>query len=220
MGFLKKVKYFLVKKTTKLLIHAIIKTCRFEITGTEKIDRLREKGIPIIYAYWHRHIFATIYRFKNTMARPLISLSDDGELVAQVAVEFRMNPVRGSSSQGGARAFLELVNTIKKGSSEILITADGPKGPPRQLKDGTVRLAQKTDAAIVPLSWSSSKEKVFEKTWDKFKIPLPFSKIVYIYGEPFYVQGEKGKKNDMDLKKSIEESLNNLENEANRLSTR
>ena len=155
------------------------------VTGAEKIAGLRKRNTPIIYVHWHRHIFVTIYRFKNTGARPLISLSEDGELVSQVAVEFGMNPVRGSSSKGGARAFLKLVDTVKKDNAEVLITADGPKGPARRIKD--IRLAQKTDSVIVPISWHASREKVFEKSWDQFKIPLPFSTITYVYGDPFAI---------------------------------
>lgn len=211
MTLRQKIKYFLIKKTAKLLIHAIIKTCKITIVGIEKIHELKEKNIPIIYACWHRHIFVTIYRFKNTGARPLISLSEDGELVSQVAVEFNMKPVRGSSSKGGARAFLELVNTIEENNSEVLITADGPKGPSRQIKDGTIRLAQKTKSVIVPIGWHASREKVFEKTWDKFKIPLPFSKITYAYGEPFVIPRDAPREDYGQLKENLKKAIDDLE---------
>lgn len=211
MEFRKKIKYFLIRKAVWILIHLIIKSCKFRIAGYEVLDRLREKKIPIIYAYWHRHIFVTIFRFKNSGARPLISLSEDGELVSQVAVEFGMDPVRGSSTRGGARAFLTLVNTIKENNSEVLITADGPKGPPRQIKDGTIRLAQKTDSVIVPISWRATREKVFTKTWDQFKIPLPFSTITYTYGKPFVIAADTNRGDYGQLKENLKESLDNLE---------
>jgi lysophospholipid acyltransferase (LPLAT)-like uncharacterized protein len=211
MTFRKKIKYFFIRKLVWLLIHLIIKSCKFRITGFEVVEELREKSIPIIYAYWHRHIFVTIYRFKKTGARPLISLSEDGELVSQIAVEFGMNPVRGSSSRGGARAFLALVNTIKEDNSEVLITADGPKGPPRQIKDGTIRLAQKTNAAIVPIGWHASREKVFPRTWDKFKIPLPFSKIIYGYGEPVVIPADATREDYDELKENLKKAIDALE---------
>ncbi|UCH98502.1 MAG: lysophospholipid acyltransferase family protein [Candidatus Aminicenantes bacterium] len=203
----------MIRKVTKFLVHALIKTCKLEIVGVEKIDQLRKKKIPIIYAYWHRHIFVTIYRFKKTGARPLISLSEDGELVSQVAVEFGMNPVRGSSSRGGARAFLAMANTIKEDNSEVLITADGPKGPSKQIKDGTIRLAQKTNSAIVPICWHASREKVFKKTWDQFKIPLPFSKITYAYGEPFGIPADATKEDYPRLKENLKKAIDSLEEE-------
>ncbi len=214
MASQKKFKFFLIRKVAKILILAIIKTCRFKIVGYHNIKTLRNKNIPIIYVYWHRHIFVTIYRFKNTGARPLISLSGDGEIVSQVAEEFGMNPVRGSSSKGGARAFIKLLNTIKEDKSEVMITADGPKGPLREIKDGTIRLAQKTGSVIVPICWHGSRVKILEKSWDKFKIPLPFSTIVYAYGTPFEIPVDSSKDDYAHLKAKLKSAVDKLEQQA------
>ena len=211
MEFQKKVKYFFIRKAAKVLILAIIKTCKLKIIGDEHVQALREQNIPIIYVYWHRHIFVTIYRFKNTGACPLISLSGDGEIVAQIAVEFGMNPVRGSSSKGGARAFIELLNAIKKDHAEVLITADGPKGPLRRVKDGTIRLARKSNSVIVPIAWHSNKVKILEKSWDRFKIPLPFGTITYAYGEPFEIPQDADKGDEERLKEKLEGAIDRLE---------
>lgn len=213
MTFQHKIKYTLIRKAAWVLIHFIVKTCRFRVKDAQVVDSYRESKTPIIYAYWHRHIFVTIYRFKKTGARPLISLSKDGELVAQIALEFGMNPVRGSSSKGGARAFLEMVNTIKQDHGEVLITADGPKGPLRQIKDGTIRLAQKTGAVIIPIAWHATRVRIFDKTWDKFKIPKMFSKITYAYGEPFTVPAKAKKEDYCKLKEQLKNAIDRLENQ-------
>jgi len=222
MTFQRKIKYFFIRKATKLLIHLIVLTCRVKIIGEDVVTEPRQKKTPIIYIYWHRHIFFTIYRFKNTGARPLISLSPDGEIVARIAEEFGMNPVRGSSSKGGARAFLKLVNSIKDPASpgkekvgtrrnEILITADGPKGPLKEIKDGTVLLARKTGSVIVPFSWYSSRVKILEKSWDRFIIPLPFGTITFIYGAPVFISPDKKRDDFPGLKRELKEALDNLE---------
>lgn len=213
MELKKRIKYFLIRKAAKALIFSIIKTCKIKIKGYEYVEMLRKQKTPLIYTYWHRHIFVTIYRFRNTGARPLISLSEDGEVVSQVALEFGMNPVRGSSSKGGARAFLELLNTLNVDNSEVLITADGPKGPLRVIKDGTILLAQKTNSVIVPICWHSSRVKILKKTWDKFKIPLPFSSITYAYGQPFVIPPNAAKEDYSQLKETLKESIDTLERE-------
>lgn len=213
MTYRQKLEFFFIRKTAKVLINLIIKTCRLTITGTEPLTKLRQQGVPIIYAYWHRHIFVTIYRFKNTGARPLISLSKDGELVSQIAEEFGMKPIRGSSSKGGARAFVEMVNSIKSHHDEVLITADGPKGPLREIKDGTIRLAEKTGAIIIPIAWHASRVKIFEKTWDKFKIPRPFSHITYAYGSPFTIPAQTQTEDYELLKLELKKAIDNLEKE-------
>jgi len=215
MTFPKRLKYFLIRTAAKLLIHAVMVTCRLKIDGAGKAAEFTSKGTPIIYVFWHRHIFVTIYRFKKSGARPLISLSEDGEIVSQVAEAFGMNPVRGSSSRGGARAFLALVNTVKCDKSQVLITADGPKGPPREIKDGTILLAQKTGSVIIPVSWYASREKVFEKTWDKFKIPLPFSRITYCYGEPCIVPSKAKRDDYCRYREALKRSIDSLEESVN-----
>lgn len=213
MAFRKKIKYFLIRKAARLLITGIIKTCKLKIRGHEYVEELRQQQVPIIYAYWHRHIFVTIYRFMNTGARPLISLSNDGEIVAQIAMEFGMNPVRGSSSLGGAKAFIKLFNSIKEEKSEVLITADGPKGPAREVKDGVIRLAHKSGAVIVPIAWHSSRVKILEKSWDRFKIPLPFGNITYAYGKPFTIPASGAKDDEVTWKQHLKEAIDSLEKE-------
>lgn len=185
MEFRRRVKYFLIRKATKWLMSGILKTCRIHLRGEHFVREAEERGTPIIHTLWHRHIFVGIYLYKNSGAHPLISHSDDGELVSQVVEELGIEPVRGSSSKGGARAFLEMMNLVKNSDAPVVITADGPKGPLREVKSGTVFLAQKAGAVIIPMTWHGSRVKIFEKTWDRFMVPLPFSDITFAYGEPF-----------------------------------
>lgn len=98
-----------------------------------------------------------------------------------------MRPVRGSSSRGGARAFRELARAVQEENAEVLITADGPKGPARRVKEGAAQLAAKTGAWVVPISWSATRRKALEKSWDRFLLPLPFGRIRFAYGEPLRV---------------------------------
>ena len=211
MGSGQKFKFFFLKKAAKLFIHIIVFTCRKKCTGEEKAENLKNTGKPIIYIFWHRHIFYNIFKFKGTNARPLISFSTDGEIVSQIAEEFGMNPVRGSSSKGGARAFLNMVNAIKSENSEIMITADGPKGPAREIKDGTIHIARKTGAALIPISWYASRVRIFDKSWDKFMIPLPFGKIHFSYGDPVGIPAEISKDEYPKYKKILKTRLDDLE---------
>lgn len=167
-------------KLGKWAILSIVRTCSVAVRGQPNL----EKGTPVIYLFWHRHIFFIIHQFRNRGARPLVSLSEDGELVSGLAREFGMDPVRGSSSRGGARALLEMISCLREGCGEILITADGPRGPARKIKEGTVLLARKTGAPVVAVSWYASRVKIFRKSWDRFMVPLPFSRILVSFGQP------------------------------------
>ncbi|MCU0236596.1 MAG: lysophospholipid acyltransferase family protein [Acidobacteria bacterium] len=181
-----------MRKLAWLLIEAVVLCSKVTVSGRDAVLALQRDRVPLIFIFWHRHILFVIHQFRDCGARPLISLSSDGELVAAVAGEFGMDPVRGSSSKGGARAFLELVRSVRQERSQVLITADGPKGPPRRVKEGTVQLAAKTGAWVVPVSWGASRVKILEKSWDRFLVPLPFGHIRFAYGEPLRIMPDPG----------------------------
>lgn len=169
----------IVGRLSRMLISIILCTCRIKIVKECNGEGVSSK----IFMTWHRQIFFDLHIFKNTGVHPLISQSKDGELVAAVAEAFGTKPVRGSSSKGGAKALIYLIRLLKSGEAGIYITADGPRGPAKEVKEGIIPLAVKTATPIVPISWAASREKVFEKTWDRFKIPKPFSKIVFFFGK-------------------------------------
>jgi lysophospholipid acyltransferase (LPLAT)-like uncharacterized protein len=210
MTFPRKIKDWLFRKVSWLLIEAIVLCNRVTVSGRENIAELENRNLPLIFIFWHRHILFVIHQFRNIGARPLISLSSDGEMVTAVAEEFGMNPIRGSSSKGGARAFLSMVRSVRQESAWVLITADGPKGPARRIKAGTVRLAAKTGAHVIPVSWRGTRVKVFEKSWDRFLLPLPFGRIHFVYGEPVQVaaRDEAGLQQAADM---LAEKLDRLE---------
>ena len=76
-------------------------------------------------------------------------------------------------------------NELKKGG-EVIIVPDGPRGPDREMKLGGIKLAQETGAVLVPFTFSTSRKK-FLKSWDKFLIFYPFTKVVAVYGPPINV---------------------------------
>ena len=207
MGFPRKIKNRILSRLGKWAILLTIRTCSVTVRGQQIVESF-SPGTPVIYLFWHCHIFYVIYQFKNRGARPLVSLSEDGELVSGIARKFGMDPVRGSSSKGGARAMLEMISSLRKGKGEILITADGPRGPAREIKEGTILLARKTGAMVVPISWYGSRVKIMRKSWDRFMIPLPFSHIRFAFGRPVKI-GDQGVES---WQQELRQNLNDLEN--------
>ena len=66
---------------------------------------------------------------------------------------------------------------------------DGPRGPARVVQPGVVQLARLTGAWILPITSSSSRPR-FLGSWDRYLLPLPFSRAVVAYGEPFAISAE------------------------------
>ncbi|MFA5975856.1 MAG: lysophospholipid acyltransferase family protein [Elusimicrobiota bacterium] len=148
-------------------------------------QRMEAGGKGFIYAFWHGRQVFLVYLHQGDSLRPLISHSQDGDLIAKVCRSFQLNPVRGSTSRGGAEAVLEMCRIVEQGG-RISITPDGPRGPLRQVQPGVLYIAQKTGASIVPVAYGARKAWVF-KGWDEFLIPKPFNRIAMVYGEPITV---------------------------------
>jgi lysophospholipid acyltransferase (LPLAT)-like uncharacterized protein len=72
------------------------------------------------------------------------------------------------------RQLLRLVNNEKDYS--IIHALDGPKGPALKIKPGFNWFAEKTNKPTLLMSFEYSKS-IELNSWDKMKIPLPFSKV-------------------------------------------
>ena len=155
-------------------------TARLRVEGGEHLAEAERAG-PFIYAFWHqRQVFFT-WTHRGVGATVLVSRSRDGELIARTMELSRIGSARGSSSRGGAAATKELVDLLGSGR-RVGITPDGPKGPAREVKPGVLALARLSGAPILPLSCATSRRWVLEKAWDRFHVPLPFSRAAVVHG--------------------------------------
>ena len=135
---------------------------------------------------WHEHFFACILAHRGQRFAPMASLSRDGDVASFVLERLGYRPVRGSSSRGGSSARDEMVELATAGYFTGL-TVDGPRGPRRQLKSGAIDVSRRTGAAFLPFACRGDREWVLTKSWDQFKIPKPFSRVVLAYGDPMAV---------------------------------
>ncbi|MDH3357137.1 MAG: lysophospholipid acyltransferase family protein [Desulfobacteraceae bacterium] len=144
----------------------------------------RRNGGVVLLCIWHQQFFSTVRPFKKYKTFDpsiMISQSKDGEIVAKMALRNGWNPVRGSSSNGGMEALKKMITNLKEKKLAAHIV-DGPKGPSGIVKAGVILLAHASNAVIVPLSVSAEKAWYF-KSWDKFLLPKPFSKVILRFGE-------------------------------------
>lgn len=131
---------------------------------------------------------------------PLVSPSEDGEIIAQIIARWGYKALRGSSSHSIIKAWNEMKRELERGG-ELIIVPDGPRGPGRKMKPGAVKLAKETGAYLVPFTFSSSNRKSF-KSWDRFLLPRPFTRFVAIYGNPISVEPNL---NAQELEKKLRE---------------
>jgi lysophospholipid acyltransferase (LPLAT)-like uncharacterized protein len=170
------------------LLQIWARTLRFEIDDRAKVIGAAPNE-RYIGALWHNRLLLLPFVLKRYLPQrqgaALISASRDGALLADLVERFGFQVVRGSTSRQGASAIRQLAEVIAAGE-DVVITPDGPRGPSYELGQGIVFLAQRSGAAVVPINMEySGCWRV--KSWDRFILPKPFSRVRVIFGAPHRV---------------------------------
>ena len=164
------------------ILRALAGTWRFRLTNTESIASVRARGQPFIFAFWHGQMLPLLWTQRGDRVAVVISSHRDGEIIARIAERLGYRTIRGSSSRGAARALLGIVRELDAGT-EVAVTPDGPRGPARKFATGALVAAQRVGSPIVCVGVSASRAWHL-KSWDRFMIPKPFSRIHVVYSDP------------------------------------
>jgi lysophospholipid acyltransferase (LPLAT)-like uncharacterized protein len=173
------------------LIRAWWRLCRVvRIEGLAHLEEALARAPSLVPCYWHQHQlycgkFLVEQRARGLTPGWLISPSVDGELGAMMVRRFGGAVIRGSSTHTGARALRDYYQALVRENVSPVITPDGPRGPRFKFKPGALLLAQMSGRPILPMSYAASRAWLIK--WDRFVIPLPFSRIVIAIGAPRYV---------------------------------
>jgi hypothetical protein len=177
---------------------------------------LDQMGGPAIYCLWHNRLSLCMEAYLEQTKRrslgkglaALISASKDGAFLAAILERFGVQPVRGSSSRRGPQALLELTSWAERGY-DLAITPDGPRGPCYVVQEGVMSLAQLTGLPIVPFGFFAHR-KIRLKSWDRFQIPMLFSRCDLRLGKPFHVPREATDAEREQLRKDLEQTLKTI----------
>jgi lysophospholipid acyltransferase (LPLAT)-like uncharacterized protein len=158
------------------------------IEGVEHLAAALARAPSLVPCYWHQHQLYCckfLLEQKGLKVGWLISPSVDGELGAMIVRRAGATAIRGSSTHTGARALRDYYQALVKDSVSPIITPDGPRGPRFTFKPGALLLSQMSGRPILPMAYAASRAWLIK--WDKFVIPMPFSRIVIAIGAPVYV---------------------------------
>lgn len=180
----------IVPRLVWALISVVGRTWRFEEIGEPGVTPLigGEGAGARIFCFWHQCVLPCAVYYRRTGATILISRSFDGELITRILGLFGFHAVRGSSSRGAREGLLGLKSVIESGRPAIF-TADGPRGPIYQTKMGPVKLAQVTGAPIGAFHLEPERAWVM-KSWDRFLVPKPFTRICVSWARWTEVPGD------------------------------
>ena len=197
-----------------LVAFAVIKflqrtVCCQEVNA-ELVRQYAQEGKNVIMVFWHGRLLMMpliLSGYPDRRANVLVSRHRDGEFIRRTVKFFGVGTVRGSSTRGGISGMKEMVRTLRDGYDAV-IAPDGPRGPRYKVQPGVIQLAKISGCPILPVTFSASRRKAMQ-TWDHFLIPYPFSRGVFMWGEPVCVNpdgdDQEIEKNTLLLERRLQE---------------
>ncbi len=199
--------------TTSALLRLLGATWRIEVRGQDP----RTPGPsdpPRLAALFHESMVPCAWLYRDRRYSVAVSRSRDGDLIrsALLALGYA-EPARGSSSRGGSAALRQMVRLLGQGTTAAVLV-DGPRGPARVAKTGIVAMARHTGIPIQTVAFSARPAHRLS-SWDRSLLPLPFARVVVVYGEPMPVPEDMtGDGEEQSFARRLERALVELHHEA------
>jgi hypothetical protein len=167
------------------LIRALAASVRMRWHGEAEQRRRETAGERMILAFWHRHLLLMPWAYRGRRISVLVSRHRDGELIARTVARLGIDSSRGSTTRGGAAGLRELLRKARAGY-DLAFTPDGPRGPAGKVQPGVIHAAAATGFPIQPVALAAGRCRRLG-SWDPLVVPLPLSRVHFVYGEPLAV---------------------------------
>ena len=189
-------------------------TLRYEVLGWQHIERVHSQNRRCVFSFWHQTIFLAMWWWRYRGVVAMTSANFDGQILGSALRKLGFDVTFGSSSHGGLRGISVLAGRLKQGH-DVAFAADGPRGPRYIAKPGPVVLARRSRCPIVAFHLFAERAHVFEKAWDLFQLPRPFSRVVLVIGPPIEVPDEIGRdaveRKQADLQQALQRARETAE---------
>jgi lysophospholipid acyltransferase (LPLAT)-like uncharacterized protein len=186
----------LAANTIALYIRFVHVSSRWQTIGGEHPAAFWAADKSFIMSFWHGRLLMVPPACRHDRKiHMLISQHRDGELIARAMDPFGIGTIRGSAGKagkkdkGGMGALRSIVRQLKAGEYAGF-TPDGPRGPRMRASVGVVAAGPQAGVPIVPFTYAVTRRRVIN-SWDRFILPWPFNRGVYLWGEPIDVNSDQ-----------------------------
>ena len=192
-------------------------TSRWNVVRGDIPKKFWDKDKKFLLCFWHGRLLMMPYCWNMTKPiHMMISMHSDGRFLSDTVSRLGIKTIVGSTSKGGAKALRAMVRTVKNGDY-VGLTPDGPRGPRMRAQEGIVTIARLAKVPIIPIGYASTSCKILG-SWDRFIAALPFGRGVFVWGEPIEVPHTSDKLELEKTRQNIEDAVNAVSAEADRLS--
>lgn len=223
---------YIISFIISLYIRFVYKTSKIIVKGytEEYLNSLQKNNSNVVFT-WHGRIciagaFIESFLKKISYKGNIYTISSkhkDGNIASISMSFFGFKKIEGSSvnnkrvrkkdDSGALSSAIRILRELRGNNASIFMAPDGPKGPRCKINSNIMGLAQKTESTVFPVIISYSKKKEFN-SWDKFQLPLPFSKIIIDFLKPVNLNKEL----DVEqIKKEVEEKMNKVMEENDKI---
>lgn len=198
---------------------ALIASLRIRLANSHHFTQLMDAGQPFIFVVWHSQLLLAVHTAAETGIVTLASPTRDGQIGAEVARRLGIESVTGDSRYQSLAALRLLARHLREGRS-LGLFPDGPAGPARHMKPGPLVLARLGGCPLVPAAGFAPWSLRLPSHWDHFILPLPFSRVEGVVGEPLWIPRDASPGDLEHLARELERRLQDLEQRAHDLTSR
>jgi lysophospholipid acyltransferase (LPLAT)-like uncharacterized protein len=210
-------KKFLFNYVLPYLIYGLLfiwyRTIRVHHLSPEQEKSIHNHSGRYILTLWHGRIFYLFYHLRGHRDyHLLISPSADGDLLARLARLMGYSVIRGSSFKQPVAAARSLIKVLRR-NERIILIADGSRGPRCKAQPGSLQIAGITGAPVFPMTFGAKRSYVFN-SWDRFVLPLPFTRCTVHFGAPIHIASRHDENVLRERVQELEGALNLLTQES------
>lgn len=190
-------------------------TSRWEVRGFEAMEEELARGEPVIFTVWHQRLMMAPYMFNQDLGKfcSLTSAARAGRMVGRTLGLFGFDTIPMSSHQRHVALSREVLRRMADGYT-IGIAVDGPRGPARIASTVPLVWARSTGKKVFVLAWASRRCVIFP-SWDRFMMPLPFTRGVLLCREwTEEVPRKMDEETTEALRQKLEAALDEITDEA------
>lgn len=155
------------------------------IQGREHIDRLYNTKKRFLFCFWHGKYVPIFPLLEGYNACVISSQSVRGSIIAEICRNFGYQSAQIPDQP--RRDSLKLIHEILSDVQAVATAMDGPLGPFHHVKFGMIRAASFLGFDLLPVSVSGRRKIVLSKRWDRMELPLPFTRVCLVFGNPIRV---------------------------------
>ena len=168
-----------------IVARAWLWTLRVELEIHPALDEAAVQGRAWVLSFFHGTQWPLLAWRRRRPTLVMVSHSRDGQIQARALGLLGFLVVRGSSSRGGARGLATIVRGLKQTTRDAAFAVDGPRGPYGAAKAGALVAARRSGGVVVPMGSAIGAGLTFERAWDRFALPWPFTRVAVVLGAPF-----------------------------------